>query len=69
MKETISIDLVSTQKPEEPDLVDLCHPIEPYQVTKNLKFSPQSLQSLALFDFKKVQKCYPTRFSDLFSKP
>ncbi|MGV2388371.1 MAG UNVERIFIED_CONTAM: hypothetical protein LVR29_08720 [Microcystis novacekii LVE1205-3] len=22
------------------DLVDLCHPIEPYQVTKNLFFSP-----------------------------
>ncbi|AKV67592.1 Glycogen phosphorylase [Microcystis panniformis FACHB-1757] len=51
-EETISIDLVYTQKPEEPivfaleqtnqlsllpdkDLVDLCPPIEPYQVTKN----------------------------------
>jgi len=33
------------------------------------EFSPQSLQGSALFDVKKVQKCYPTRFLDLFSKP
>ncbi|TRV05369.1 MAG: hypothetical protein EWV74_03185 [Microcystis wesenbergii Mw_QC_S_20081001_S30] len=33
------------------------------------EFSPRSLQGQALFDVKKVQKCYPTRFLDLFSKP
>ncbi|TRU70518.1 MAG: hypothetical protein EWV55_17650 [Microcystis viridis Mv_BB_P_19951000_S69] len=33
------------------------------------EFSPRSLQVLALFDFKKAQRHYPTRFSDLFSKP
>ncbi|MDB9393775.1 hypothetical protein [Microcystis aeruginosa] len=32
-------------------------------------FSPQSLQSLALFDFKKASRYYPTRFLDLFSQP
>ncbi|MCZ8191383.1 MAG: hypothetical protein O9326_17045 [Microcystis sp. LE19-338.1B] len=33
------------------------------------EFSPRSLQWLALFEEKKVQKSYPTRFLDLFSKP
>ncbi len=33
------------------------------------EFSPRSLQGQALFDVKKVQKCYPTRFLDLFSRP
>jgi hypothetical protein len=28
------------------------------------EFSPRSLQGQALFDVKKVQKCYPTRFLD-----
>jgi len=33
------------------------------------EFSPQSLQRSALFEGKKVQKSYPTRFLDLFSRP
>jgi len=33
------------------------------------EFSPRSPQWLALFEGKKVQKSYPTRFLDLFSKP
>ncbi|TRV06587.1 MAG: hypothetical protein EWV89_01345 [Microcystis wesenbergii Mw_QC_B_20070930_S4] len=40
-------------------------------------FFPQKVPAIAgiggkiqvLFDVKKVQKCYPTRFLDLFSKP
>nr|WP_223213097.1 hypothetical protein [Microcystis aeruginosa] len=33
------------------------------------EFSPLSPQWLALFEGKKVQKSYPTRFLDLFSQP
>ncbi|BAG04324.1 unknown protein [Microcystis aeruginosa NIES-843] len=33
------------------------------------EFSPRSPQWLALFEGKKVQKSYPTRFLDLFSRP
>ncbi|WP_353853438.1 hypothetical protein [Microcystis sp. LE19-10.1B] len=33
------------------------------------EFSPLSPQWLALFEGKKVQKSYPTRFLYLFSKP
>jgi len=33
------------------------------------EFYPRSLQWLALFEVKKVQKSYPTRFLDLFSRP
>ncbi|WP_287711408.1 MULTISPECIES: hypothetical protein, partial [unclassified Microcystis] len=47
-----------------------------FQVVKYLifrekvqEFSPRSPQWLALFEGKKVQKSYPTRFLDLFSKP
>ncbi|UZO78985.1 MULTISPECIES: hypothetical protein [Microcystis] len=36
---------------------------------KVLEFSPRSPQWLALFEGKKVQKSYPTRFLDLFSRP
>jgi hypothetical protein len=34
-----------------------------------LPIFPRSPQWLALFEGKKVQKSYPTRFLDLFSKP
>jgi hypothetical protein len=47
-----------------------------FQVVKYLifrekvqEFSPRSPQWLALFEGKKVQKSYPTRFLDLFSRP
>ncbi|MFM6372478.1 MAG: hypothetical protein ACKPH1_00145 [Microcystis panniformis] len=33
------------------------------------EFSARSLPSPVLFDFKKAQRHYPTRFLDLFSKP
>nr|WP_223210645.1 hypothetical protein [Microcystis aeruginosa] len=33
------------------------------------EFSPRSPQWPALFEGKKVQKSYPTRFLDLFSRP
>jgi len=33
------------------------------------EFSPRSLPSLVLFDFKKAERYYPTRFLDLFSEP
>ncbi|MFN9674794.1 MULTISPECIES: hypothetical protein [unclassified Microcystis] len=33
------------------------------------EFSPQSLLAKALFEGKKVQKPYPTRFLYLFSQP
>jgi len=33
------------------------------------EFSPRSPQWLALFEGKKVQNSYPTRFLDLFSRP
>jgi hypothetical protein len=33
------------------------------------EFSPRSPQWLALFEGKKVQKSYATRFLDLFSRP